>query len=415
MLVGIPYGKGKIKVNIEDTRVAGIVVGNDVPIIDENVTIKKAIENPINSKGLEEFIKDGSNPLFIVNDATRPTPTALVLENIFKVINPVNPRFIVATGNHPAPTREEYQQIFGRFYEEYKSQIYAHNSRADNEMVYIGTSRNGTELYLNRLVMEADKIVIISSVEPHYFAGYTGGRKSLFPGVASYRSIEQNHRHAMDAKAKSLALEGNPVHEDMLDALKSFKDNNNIFAIMTVLDKQHRLYAATAGHINDSFFAAVELAKDVFVVRIEKKCDIVVTVAKSPLDINLYQSQKALEHGKLALKDDGILILVASCRGGTGDDTFIRLLSSCSNPAEVFERIKEGYVLGYHKAAKLAEINLWAEMYGVTDLPDAILKSIYIKPFHSLQDALDEAIKKKDRDAKVLFLLDGALTVPTLD
>ncbi|MFC1990194.1 nickel-dependent lactate racemase [Chloroflexota bacterium] len=414
MLVEVPYGKGKLKVNIDDTRVAGIVVGNDVQIIDENEIISKAIENPINSKSLKDFLKDGKDLLFIVNDATRPTPTARVLEIIFKVFKPVNPKFIVATGNHRAPTKEEHQQIFGRFYEKYKPQIYVHNSRADNEMVYIGTSRNGTELYLNKLVMEANKIIIISSVEPHYFAGYTGGRKSLFPGVASYRSIEQNHRHAMDARAKSLALEGNPVHEDMLDTLKSFS-NTNIFAIMTVLDKHHRLYAATAGHINDSFFAAVERAKEVFVVKIERKLDIVVTVAKFPMDIDLYQSQKALEHGKLALKDGGILILVASCRAGTGDDTFIRLLSSCSTPTEVFKRIREGYVLGYHKAAKLAEINLWAEMYGVTNLPDATLKSVYIKPFHSLQDALDEAIKKKGRDAKVLFLLDGSLTVPTLN
>ncbi len=414
MLVEVPYGQYKTKVEIDDTRVAGIVVGNDVPIIDENETIRKAIENPINSKNYEDFLKDSKDLLFIVNDATRPTPTDRVLEILFKTVKPVNPKFIVATGSHRAPTEEEYQQIFGRFYEEYRPQIYTHDSHADNEMVYVGTSRYGTELYVNRLVMEANKVVIISSVEPHYFAGYAGGRKSLFPGVASYKSIEQNHRHALDANAKPLALEGNPVHEDMIDALESLKDKN-IFAIMTVLDKHHRLYATTAGHINDSFFAAVERAKEVFVVKVEEKLDIVVTVAQFPMDIDLYQSQKALEHGKLALKDGGILILVASCRAGTGDDTFIRLLSSCSTPTEALKRIREGYVLGYHKAAMLAEINLWAEIYGVTDLPDATLRSIYIKPFHSLQDALDDAIKKKGRDAKVLFLLDGSLTVPTLN
>ncbi|MFC2007016.1 nickel-dependent lactate racemase [Chloroflexota bacterium] len=414
MLVAVPYGKGEIEVNISDTRVAGIVTGNDVPIIDENGIIRKALENPINAKCYEDFLKDKKDLLFIVNDATRPTPTAHVLEIMLKVGIPVNPKFIVATGNHRAPTEEEFRHIFGRFYEKYKRHIYIHDSHADNEMVYIGTSRNGTELDINRLVIEANNIIIISSVEPHYFAGYTGGRKSLFPGVASYRSIEQNHRHAMDSRAKSLALEGNPVHEDMLDALESFS-NKNIFAIMTVLDKHHQLYAATAGHINDSFFAAVERAKEVFVTKIEEKVDIVVTVARFPMDIDLYQSQKALDNGKLALKDGGILILVASCRAGTGDDTFIKLLSSCNTPTEVFKRIREGFVLGYHKAAKLAEIYLWAEIYGVTNLPDAILKSIYIKPFHSLQDALDEALNKKGRDAKVLFLLDGSLTVPALD
>ncbi|MBM2825477.1 MAG: hypothetical protein HW402_1141 [Dehalococcoidales bacterium] len=414
MQLEVPYGKHKIAVNIDDNLVAGIVVGNEVLISDENKTIRKAIENPINSKSLDDFLTDAEDVLFIVNDATRPTPTTRVLKAVFKMVKPVNPKFIVATGNHRAPTEKEYRQIFGRFYEEYKTQIYAHDARADKEMVYIGTSRNGTELYVNRLAIEASKIIIISSVEPHYFAGYTGGRKSFFPGLASYKSIEQNHRHAMDPRAKSLALGGNPVHDDMMDATEALK-GKDIFAIMTVLDKEHRVYATTAGHIHDSFFAAVERAKEVFAVKIAEKADIVVTVAKFPMDIDLYQAQKALEHGKLALKEGGIIILVASCRDGTGDNTFIKLLSSCRHPGEVFARIKEGYVLGYHKAAKLAEIHLWAEMYGVTDLPDEILKPIFIKPFHSLQNALDEALKKKGRNARVLFLLDGSLTVPTLD
>jgi lactate racemase len=182
-----------------------------------------------------------------------------------------------------------------------------------------------------------------------------------------------------------------------------------------VLDKDHHIYAATSGHINDSFHAAVKKAKEVFVVRIKSKADIVVTVARYPMDIDLYQSQKALDHAKLALKEGGILILVSKCRAGTGDDKFIQLLSSCHSPDEVFNRIKEGYVLGYHKAGKLAEINLWAEIHGVTDLPDEILKSINIKPFHSVQIALDEALKKKGKDARVLFMLDGSLTVPVLD
>ncbi|MFC2041563.1 nickel-dependent lactate racemase [Chloroflexota bacterium] len=411
MLIEVPYAKSKIEVNINDTHIAGIIAGNDVPIVDENEVIINALENPINSRRYEDFIKAVKDLLFIVNDATRPTPTSRILETLFKLGEPSNPKFIVATGAHRAPTEEEKHQIFGRFFNKYKSQIYVHDSRAENEMVYIGTSRNGTELYLNRLVTEADNIIIISSVEPHYFAGYTGGRKSLFPGVSSFRAIEQNHKHAMDNRANSLLLEGNPVHEDMMDALKPF-DHAKIFAVMTVLDKYQQIYAATSGHINDSFLAATERAKEVFVAKIEQKVDIVVSVARFPMDIDLYQSQKALEHGKLALKDGGILILVSSCRAGTGDDTFIRLLSSCSTPTEVFKRISEGYVLGYHKAAKLAEINLWATMYSVTDLPDAILESIHIKPFHSLQNALDQALKEKGRDAKVLFLLDGTLIVP---
>lgn len=414
MNIYIPYLNDKIAVELDDSRIAGIFSGNDVPISDEDETIRRGIENPIDSETLVDFLKDTLDVLFIVNDATRPTPTARVLDSIFQIVKPGNATFLIATGTHPPPTTEEYQQIFGRFYSQFKHRIFAHDSRADKDMVYIGVSRNGTPLYVNKLLMEAQKTVIISSVEPHYFAGYTGGRKSIFPGVASFKSIEANHRHAMDPSAKPLALDGNPIHDDMIDALTYLK-HKQIFAVMTVLDKEHRVYATSAGEINASFFTAVEHAKKVFVVKIKEKADIVVTVARFPMDINLYQSQKALDNGKFALKDKGILILVSSCRAGIGDDAFIKLLGNCDSPDEVFDSIRETYRLGAHKAAKLAEINLWAEMFGVTNLPDSVLKSIFIRPFGSLQEAIDAALMKKGEQAKVLFLMDGSLTVPVTE
>jgi len=414
MIIEIPYGTEKIKVDIDEARISGIVEGNDVPVTDDARTIRTAIENPLNSKGFSDFLSDARDVLFIVNDATRPTPTTRVLEIIHDAIKPLNIKFIVATGAHRAPTREEYQQIFGRYYEEFKSHIYTHDSRADRDMVYLGKSRNGTEMYVNRLGVEAHKIVIVGSVEPHYFAGYTGGRKSFLPGIAAYKSIEQNHKLALNPEAKALALEGNPLHEDMVDALGTIR-NKEIFSIMTVLDKNHRVYAATAGHIGDSFLAAVDKAKEVFAVKVGEKADIVVTVAKFPMDIDLYQSQKALENGKLAVKEGGILILVSKCRAGIGDETFYQLLSSCDTPEEVFQRIEEGYVLGYHKAAKMVETRLRAEIYGITDLPDELLGKALITPFPSLQEALDHALAAKGKNARVLFLLDGSMTVPLLD
>jgi len=414
MLVEVPYGKGKTKVEIDGARVAGIMEGNDVLVSDETGTVRKAIENPINSRSLGDFLADARDVLVIVNDATRPTPTARVLEIIHELIKPFNPMFIVSTGAHRAPTEQEYRQIFGQYYEELKPRIYTHDCRSENDMAYIGKSRNETEMSVNRLAMECHKIVVISSVEPHYFAGYTGGRKSFLPGIASYKSIEQNHRLALNPQAKALALEGNPVHEDMVDALGTIR-NKEIFSIMTVLDRNRRIYAATAGNIDDSFTAATIRAKEVFAVKIKGKADIVVSVAKFPMDIDLYQSQKALENGKLALKADGILILVSKCRCGLGDETFARLLCNCSTPEEALRKIDKEYVLGYHKAAKIAEIKLWAEMYGVFDLPDELARGLFITPFPSLQEALDHALDVKGKDAKVLFLLDGTMTVPISD
>ncbi len=415
MFVTVPYGEGEIEVEIAGAHVAGVIEANNVPIGDESKIVRKAIENPVNSKRLSEFLADARDVLFIVNDATRATPTARVLEIIYQMIKSLNIKFIVATGAHRAPSEEECYQIFGRYYEEFKSRIHFHDARADKDMVYIGKSRNGTEMSVNRIGMEAHKIVIIGSVEPHYHAGYTGGRKAFLPGIASFKSIEQNNSLALRPEAESLKLEGNPVHEDMIDALGTIR-NKEIFAIMTVLDRNHQVYAATAGNIDDSLTAATVKAKEVFAVAIKEKADIVVAVARFPMDIDLYQSQKALENGKLALKEGGIIILVSKCRCGIGDETFTRLLSSCETPAEALERISKGYVLGYHKAAKMAEIRLWAEIYGVTGLPDELINSVFITPFHSLQEALDNAMTKmKGKDAKVLFFMDGGMTVPVLD
>ncbi len=407
--IGIPYGREEIFVEIDENNIGEIVYPNKVVIEDEEQTLLKALNNSFGPKRFDEFLSDAPDILFIVNDATRPTPTAKILKIIYPRIKDKNVKFLVATGAHRVPTQDEYIEIFGDFYEKFKANIFAHDAKND-PMVFLGKSKNGTEMYVNKLAADARKIIIISSVEPHYFAGYTGGRKSFLPGIASYKTIEQNHKLALKSSARALSLKGNPVHEDMEDAIQTIKDKD-IFAIMTVLDRRERIYAATTGDITESLNAAIEKAHQVFAVEIKEKADIVVSVAPYPMDIDLYQSQKALDNGKLALNDNGILILVSKCRKGVGSETFIKLLSSCHDPQEALEKIEKEYKLGYHKSAKIAEIARWAEMWAVSSLDDKILKSIFIRPFKNLQEAIDAALAEKG-DEKILFLMNASLTVP---
>ncbi len=413
MKIDVPYGKDStMSAVFSDDINVSFLEANDVKIGDEDKNIKEAIKNPINSKSFKAFLSDAKKVLVIVNDATRPTPTKKILEFIFDDLKQTNFNFIIATGAHRGPSQEEYLQIFGSFYEEIKDQIIVHDARVEEDMVFLGQSTNGTQMYVNKAGVEADKIIIISSVEPHYFAGYTGGRKSFLPGIAGYKTIEQNHKLALAPEAKALALEGNPVHEDMIDAIKTVKQE--IFSIMTVLDKNHKVYATCCGHINDSFHAAIEFANEVFAAPLEKKADIVVSIVKFPQDIDLYQAQKGIDNAKLALKEDGIMILVAKCRCGIGGKAFADLLGSSDTPKAALETIEKGYVLGYHKAAKMAEIGLWAQMWGVTDVEPHIISKLFIKPFSDLQTAIDQALEEKGRDASVLFLMDGGLIVPLL-
>lgn len=190
--------------------------------------------------------------------------------------------------------------------------------------------------------------------------------------------------------------------------------DKEIFSIQLVLDKDRRIYGATAGDIYASFEGAIVRASEVFCVDVPMKADIVVSVARYPMDVDLYQSQKALDNGKLGLNEGGILILVSKCRTGVGGKTFFELLSSSKTPKAALERIERRYVLGYHKAAKMAEIALWAEIWAVTDLPDADIECVFARPFSDIQKALDRALEVKGREAKILFLMDGSLTVPMI-
>ena len=411
MKIDVPYGKdSRMSAVISDDINVSFLEANDVKIGNEDKNIKEAIKNPINSKSFKAFLSDAKKVLVIVNDATRPTPTKKILEFIFDDLKQTNFNFIIATGAHRGPSQEEYLQIFGSFYEEIKDQIIVHDARVEDDMVFLGQSTNGTQMYVNKAGVEADKIIIISSVEPHYFAGYTGGRKSFLPGIAGYKTIEQNHKLALAPEAKALALDGNPVHEDMIDAIKTVKQE--IFSIMTVLDKNHKVYATCCGHINDSFHAAIDQANEVFAAPLKEKADIVVSIVKFPQDIDLYQAQKGIDNAKLALKKDGIMILVAKCRCGIGGKAFADLLGSSDTPKAALETIEKGYVLGYHKAAKMAEIGLWAQMWAVTDVEPEVISKLFIKPFSDLQTAIEQAIKEKGSDASVLFLMDGGLIVP---
>lgn len=413
MKIDLPYGKeGTMGVVIPDPVPVRFLEANDVEIGNEEETIRNAVLSPINAKGFPQFISNAGKVLVIVNDATRPTPTARVLDAIFEDLSRTDYHFIIATGVHRGPSEEEFVQIFADYYPRVKERIIVHDARKKQDMVFLGHSTNGTPMYVNKAGVEADKIIIISSVEPHYFAGYTGGRKSFLPGIAGYETIEANHKLALVPEAKALALAGNPVHEDMVDAIRTVKQE--IFSIMTVLDKHHKIYAVCAGHINDSFHAAIDRANEVFAAPLAEKADIVVSVVKFPQDIDLYQAQKGIDNAKLALKENGILILVAKCRCGIGGKAFADLLGSCDTPRQALDKIEQGYVLGYHKAAKMAEIGLWARMWAVTDVDPEKISKLFITPFPDIQTALDQALEEKGDGACVLFLMDGGLTVPMI-
>ena len=265
-------------------------------------------------------------------------------------------------------------------------------------------------MLVNALAAKAERILVIGSVEPHYFAGFTGGRKALVPGVAAHATIEQNHALAMSPGAQALALEGNPVHEDMVEAVSLLR-GPRMFAIMTVLDRENRVHFAAAGDLEGSFREAAAVAAEFHSVVVPERADVVVAVASPPLDIDLYQSQKAIEHGRLALRDGGVLILVSECREGIGDPVFVEILRGLGPSASPELAGSGPQLLGRHKAARLAAIMGRHRVCAVTSLPPHVLESIGITPCASLQPALDAALAAQP-DARVLVLMAASTTVP---
>ena len=413
MEIQVPYGQGSVQIDCPEENLAGICFPNEEPQRDEGEVLEQALAYPLTAGTVGEFLAEGEDILFLVNDATRPTPTALILDHLAGVIDKNPLHFLVATGSHRPPTPEECSVIFGPWFERYGDNIFFHDARVDSEMVPLGTTSRGTPLALNRRVIDAHKIIAISSVEPHYFAGYTGGRKSFFPGVAAYTTMEHNHRLALEEGVAPLALAENPVHEDLAEAMESIKEKE-IYSFQVVLDRSHRICAAFAGSLEETFTAAAQKAHEVFAVEVSELADIVVTVAPAPMDIDLFQAHKAIEHGKLALKEGGILILVSQCPKGVGNEGFYRLLCRTTDPEEVYSLIEASYTLGDHKAAKIADLAVKSRIWGVTDLDPGIMEKALIQPYPDLQEALNAAIAEQGPHAQVLFLMNGSMTVPIL-
>jgi len=407
----IPYGRKQLSILVSRENIMAIIYPRETERKDDCEILAQAIEQPLGRHTLAAFIKRKGSLLVIANDATRPTKTSVILDMIENKIKREHTHFLIATGAHRVPKDSELQVIFGRHYGQYADRILIHDSKNQSAMQYFGNTRYGTELWLNKCINQFDKILVIGSVEPHYFAGYTGGRKSFLPGIAAYCSIEQNHRFALHPKAQPFSLDGNPVHEEMLDCMNAL-DLRMIFSVQMVLDRNHNIFEAFTGPLDKTFEMASQYAREIYAIKIPAKADIVVTVAQRPFDVNLYQTLKALEHGKRALRDKGILIVVSPCDEGIGPEGFARLFKDQKTIECAAQNSTVNYRLGDHNAANLWSLARHSQIWALTNIPDAMLNNAHIRAFHSLQLAITQAIRRKGASAKILFLMNGSMTVP---
>lgn len=364
---------------------------------------------------ISSLIEDHNDIGIVVNDRNRPTPTYLVLEYLhsnFSGLDEVLRTIHIATGTHSPPTEEEIRTILGDTYGRWREKVHIHRAKRKEEHTLIGTTSRGTELYIDRGIVDHDLLIMINSVEPHYFAGFTGGRKSIVPGLSYYGTVEKNHSHALEEGSRTLALEGNPVHEDMVEACDLFLSGRQHLSIQIVQAPGQEITDLFWGNIHESFMKGVKVAKSNFCIPVDGEFDLVITYARPPMDRTLYQAQKAIENGKLALRDGGVLILSAKMEEGVGQETFWDLLTSRDTVEEVLDSISAGYVLGYHKAAKIAQLAKRADIFVVSSLDDELLSRGFLHGLSSMEEAVIRAKEKLGDEPRTLVIPDGTVTVP---
>lgn len=391
MKIQLAYGKKYLPLEITEEWELEVIEAPAACLkLSGSKLIENALQHPIGTSKLEEIIKKKSarNAVVVVNDITRPTPYTLILPPLLEKIEnagirPENITLIIATGIHRHHTPADNQEVFG---EDICRRYQVVNHNCDTDLVSIGTLSNGMELIINKTAAEADLLITTGVVGLHYFAGYSGGRKSILPGIAARHVIEANHKMMSDKRARLGNYEDNPVSDLMIEAAR-MAQVDFIFNVVTQGKKEIAFCAA--GDIEQAWLEAVKFCERLNTVKIKQPADIVIASCGGyPKDINMYQAQKALDSAVLAVKPGGSIILAAECQEGLGEETFEKWIESSSCPQDIFDRFDSHFELGGHKAYAICRILEHAQIILLSALPDADVRSMFMIPMQNLEEAL---------------------------
>ncbi|CEP44698.1 uronate isomerase [[Clostridium] sordellii] len=421
MEIKLPYSKSGMYVNIPDKNMIKVLQSKAHDFkttLSESEIVKKALENPIESETLEELVKDKKDVVIITSDHTRPVPSRITLPIILNKIRNSNPdidiKIIISTGCHRPSTREELVYKMGEEIVD-KENIIMHFANDEESMVKVGKLPSGGDLIVNKAIMETDLLIAEGFIEPHFFAGFSGGRKSVLPGVASVKTIMYNHcSEFIDSPyARTGNLKNNPIHEDMLQAAKSV---NLAFILNVAIDKDKKVIGAFAGNLEKAHEAGCE-----FVTKLSKvdsvDADIVVsTNGGYPLDQNIYQTVKGMTAAEATCKENGVIIMVSACNDGHGGQSFYDSVASASSPTEILEKVrkipKSETIPDQWEFQILARILERFTVIMVTDLCDPqMIKNMHMKHASSFEEALQMAFDIKGKDAKVAVIPDGVSVI----
>ncbi|MBQ5991113.1 MAG: nickel-dependent lactate racemase [Clostridia bacterium] len=408
------FGAGFQEVDVPDENLIGELHANDVPVtLTGEAEVRRALSEPIGSPRLKDIVHPGETVAIVTSDVTRPMPTAVVMPALLDELYAGGVRkedvtLVFALGSHRKQTDEEKRKLAG---ERAWNEIRCVDSDPDDCVSYGMTSR-GTPVDITRVVAEADRRILLGNIEYHYFAGYSGGAKAIMPGVSTRAAIQANHSRMVLPEAKAGALETNPLRMDIEEAGAMVGID---FILNVVLSEHKEILKAVAGDAVKAHREGCRFLDKLYRKELKEPADIVlVSQGGAPKDLNLYQTQKALDNAKHAVKDGGVIILIGSCKEGLGERTFEEWMTTAPAAHSLIERIGREFRLGGHKAAAIAMVLERAEVDLVSELPDDFVRSVFLEPYKSAQEALDHAFKKLGKNAKVLAMPYGGSTLPTV-
>ncbi len=403
VLFDLPYGKSDVQIDISTEYPVKVLKPTTAKkVADEIKVIERALGSPINTRRLSEMAGKGQKAVIIVSDTTRPTPTAKMLPPLISELKSgglEDITIVFGLGIHRKQTEEEKKAILGKLYGKIKS------IESDvNDCVYLGTTSRGTPVEIFKPVVDADMVICTGNIEFHYYAGYSGGAKAILPAVSSKKSIEANHSLMIDPKSSAGRFDS-PVREDLEEAAAMVGID---FVLNVVLNERKEIVFAAAGDCIEAHRKGAAFLDRMAKVRVEPADIIIVSPGGWPKDIDIYQSHKALEHAKNAVKEGGSIILVAECKEGYGNRVFEKWLDFDRD--EAIKRFRAGFVMGGHKAALIASLTKRADLYLVSSLPDEMVRRSYFIPA-ALQDALDMALRKYGAGVKIIVIPYGVSTL----
>lgn len=419
MKVKLAYGQGHLSVELPENRTTIIEPSQTPGLPDERTAVVHSLAQPIGARALRDWIKPADRICIAFTDITRATPNDRIIPWLLDYLSWV-PRdqitLLNSLGTHRPNTRAELENLLTpEVVRDFR--VINHEPENPNELVQFGTTRDGTPALINRHFVEANVRIVTGFIEPHFFAGFSGGPKGIMPGIAGLATVMSNHgaRHIGDAKAAFGITTGNPIWEEMRDIALRVGPS---FLLNVTLNEQRQITGVFAGDLLEAHKVGIEFVRRAAMQKVKAPFEIVVTTNSGyPLDLNLYQGVKGMSAAARIVQEKGTIILACECREGVpAESPLDQLLRSASSPEEILTMLAApGFVRPEQWQAQIQSIiQRRAEVLVYSSLSEELIAAAHLKPCRDISAAIHDRLKKLGPEARVAVLPQGPLTIPYL-